>query len=306
MCRRLLFGLILCTGLATGVSAQELQARITINSSRVGSTVDKKVFQTLQTALHNFLNNRKWTDDTYQAHEKINCNFLVNIVEGKDNVYKAVLTVQAARPVYNSTYESPLINFQDEAFTFRYIEFQNIDFNENRISGSDGLISNLAASLAYYVYIILGMDYDSFSLRGGDPYFQKAQNIVNNAPDGRDITGWRAFDGLRNRYWLMENMTNSRYALIHEAIYNYYRKGLDNLYENETEARAGILSAINILHTLYGESNNTMIIPFFLQGKTTEIVRVFKNAGPEEKARIREMLVRIDVSNANTYKQELK
>ncbi len=306
MCRRLLFGLILCTGLANGLSAQELQARITINSSRVGSTVDKKVFQTLQTALHNFLNNRKWTDDTYQPHEKINCNFLVNIVEGQDNVYKAVLTVQAARPVYNSTYESPLINFQDEAFTFRYIEFQNIDFNENRISGSDGLISNLAASLAYYVYIILGMDYDSFSLRGGDPYFQKAQNIVNNAPDGRDITGWRAFDGLRNRYWLMENMTNSRYALIHEAIYNYYRKGLDNLYENETEARAGILSAINILHTLYAESNNTMIIPFFLQGKTTEIVRIFKNASPEEKARIREMLVRIDVSNANTYKQELK
>lgn len=305
MCRWIFLLIMLSVGYSNS-HAQELQARITINSSRVGSGVDKKVFQTLQAALHNFLNNRKWTDDSYQTQEKINCNFLINIVEGQNNIYKAVLTVQAARPVFNSSYESPLINFQDEAFSFRYVEFQNIEFNENRISGSDGLISNLSASLAYYVYIILGMDYNSFSLGGGNPYFQKAQNIVNNAPDGRDIVGWRAFDGLRNRYWLMENMTNSRYSMIHEAIYNYYRKGLDQLYDDEVAARGGVLSAINILHTIYNDASNAMVIPFFLQGKSTEIVRIFKNASQEEKVRAREMLARIDVSNANFYKQELK
>src|SRR5688500_716898 len=306
MLRKLLLIGALVNGIYFVAVGQELQARITINSSRVGSQVDRKVFQTLQTALHTFLNNRKWGNQSYQSNEKIVCNFLINIIESENNVYKATMTVQAVRPIYNATYESPLINFQDEAITFRYIEYQTIDFNENRVGGSDGVTSNLSASLAYYVYLILGMDSDSFSLRGGDPYFQKAQNIVNNAPEGRDIVGWRAFDGLRNRYWLMENLTNSRYALIHEAIYNYYRLGLDYMYENEEEARAAILNAISLLNTLHNDASNSMIIPFFFQGKANEIVNIFKKAPPEQKQRAQEMLVRLDISNANTYKQQLK
>jgi hypothetical protein len=165
------------------LQGQELQARITINASRVSSQVDKKIFQTLQNALNNFLNNRKWTKETYGQQEKINCNFLLNIAEGTDNIYKAALIVQAGRPIFNSTYESPLINFQDENVAFRYVEYQPIDFNENRVSGSDGLAANLTAILAYYVYTIIGLDSDSYALRGGDPYFVKAQNIVNNSPD---------------------------------------------------------------------------------------------------------------------------
>ncbi len=291
---------------ALPAGSQELQARLTVNASQIGSTTDKKVFQNLQAALNTFLNNRKWTDDLFQASEKINCNFLLTITQADNNVFKGILTVQAARPVYNSTYVTPLINFQDEAVTFKYVDYQPIEFNENRISGSDGLASNLTASLAFYVYIILGLDYDSFSLRGGDPYFQKAQNIVSNAPDGREIAGWRAFDGQRNRYWLMENLTNNKYALIHEAMYNYYRLGLDNMYDKEPEARVAILDAITQFNTVNNDQQNSMIVPFFFQGKSAEIIRIFKKSPPDQKQKIQEMMSRLDITNANLYKQELK
>jgi hypothetical protein len=288
------------------VFAQELVARVSINSAPVGSNVDKKVFQSLQGALQTFLNNRKWTDDNYQQNEKINCNFLLNISNADNNVFTASLTVQAARPVYNSNYVTPLINFQDESVVFRYVEYQPLEFNENRVSGTDGLASNLTATLAFYVYIILGLDYNSFTLRGGDAYFQKAQNIVNNAPDGREIVGWKAFDGQRNKYWLMENLTDSKYALIHDAMYNYYRLGLDHMYENENDARAAVLDAIMQFNTLNNDQSNSMIIPFFFQGKSSEIVKIFRKARPDEKQRVQEIMSRLDVSNANIYKQELK
>lgn len=288
------------------VSAQELVARVSINSSQVGSNVDRKVFQSLQNAMVTFLNNRKWSEEAYQQNEKINCNFLLTINEADNNVFKASLVVQAARPVFNSNYITPLINYHDRAITFRYVEFQPLEFNENRVSGSDGLSSNLTATLAFYVYVILGLDYNSFALRGGDPYFQKAQNIINNAPDGRDIVGWKAFDGQRNRYWLIENLTDSKYSMIHEAMYNYYRLGLDNMYENEGDARAAVLDAIGQFNTLNNDQQNSMIVPFFFEGKSTEIVKIFRKAPPDEKQRVQEMMSRLDIENANLYKQELK
>ena len=150
-------------------SAQELQAKFTIVSNKVGTQIDKKIFQTLQTSLTNFLNNRKWTNDNYQPQEKIKCNFLLTIDEySGNNLFKGSLTIQAARPVYNTSYESPIINFQDPSVQFKYVEFQPIEFNENRIQGNDPSAANLTALLAYYVNIILGMDYDSISPRGGD------------------------------------------------------------------------------------------------------------------------------------------
>ena len=208
--------------------------------------------------------------------------------------------------MFNSNYSTPLINFQDEMITFKYVEFQPLEFNENRVAGSDGLASNLTASMAFYAYVILGLDYNSFALKGGQPWFQKAQNIVNNAPDGREISGWRAFDGQRNRYWLMENLTDSKYSVMHDAMFNYYRKGMDFMYENEPEARKAVLNSITQLTTLNNDQPNSMIIPFFFQGKSTEISRIFKKAPPDEKQRVQEMMMRLDISNANLYKQELK
>ncbi len=304
--RKLIFLLCLMC-VATVMQAQELKANITIVSSRVGNTVNPSVFRTLQTALNNFINNRKWTSDNFQPNERIECNFLLNLeASGDPNTYNADLTIQAARPIYNTSYLSPIVNYRDESITFKYVEFQQLEFNENRVSGSDGLASNLTAVIAYYAYMILGFDYDSFSLRGGEAYFQKAQNIVNNAPDGRGISGWKAFDGVRNRYWLVENMLNSRYAVMHDVYYNYYRLGMDKMYEDENQTRAEVLNVLNLLNNFYTENPNKMINQFFFQGKSTELIKLFSKAQQQDKVRASDLLQRLDVTNANKYKDELK
>ncbi len=286
--------------------AQELQSKVTVVASRVPTSVDKKVFQTLQTQLTNFINNRKWTNDAFQPAEKVECSFLLNIDKVVEtNVYRASLTIQAARPVYNSSYATALINFQDADVTFKYVEYQPVEFNENRVQGSDALAGNLTATIAYYVYTILGLDYDSFGAKGGDMFFQKAQNIVNNAPEGRDISGWKAFDGSRNRYWLMENLLNTRYNVVHDVMYTYYRQGLDKMYENEAIARQQILGSLILLQGLNQESPNTMIVQFFMQGKSQELIKIFKKASPPDKARAVELLQKLDVTNASKYKQEI-
>jgi len=285
------------------VEAQELQARFTVVANRVSNQVDKKTFQTLQTALTNFVNNRKWTADVYQPQEKIRCNFLLTIEqELGNNQYKGSLTVQAARPTYNTSYLSPIINFLDNEVTFKYVEFQPIEFNENRVQGSDASIANLPAVIAFYANLIIGMDYASFSLRGGDPYFQKAQNIVNNAPEGGQISGWKPFDGLRNRFKLIEGLVDNRFALMHDAIYSYYRTGMDNFFEKEKEARVGVLNALNYLNTINRENPNSMIIQFFFQGKSNELLKVFSKADGDIKTQARDLLVKLDVTNTNVYK----
>jgi Domain of unknown function (DUF4835) len=296
---------ILSFAMATAsVQAQEIQARLTVMTNKISTQVNKNVFQTLQSGLANFLNNRKWTNDAFQPNEKIQCNFLLNIEQDLgNNVYRAKLTVQAARPVYSTTYDSPIINFLDDNVVFRYQEFQSIEFNENRVQGNDPVAANLTAILAYYVNIILGFDYDSFSLRGGDTYFQKAWNIVNNAPESRDITGWKSFEGLRNRYWLAENLNNNRFALIHDVLYSYYRSGLDLFYENEDGGRNGIVNSLNYLNTLNSENPNSMIMQFFFQGKSSELIKVFSHASTDLKTRVREILTRLDITNAPAYKE---
>ena len=287
--------------------SQELQAKVTVIATRVPTTVDKKIFTTLQTQLTNFINNRKWTTETFQPNEKIECNFLLNIESVVEtNVYKASMTIQAARPVYSSSYASALVNFMDADVTFRYAEYQPIEFNENRVQGSDALASNLTATFAYYINIILGMDYDSFSPKGGDAFFQKANNIVNNAPESKDISGWKAFDGSRNRYWLAENLLNTRYNLIHDVIYKYYRDGLDHMYDNEVNARTQILAALVQLQSINQENPNSMIMQFLMLGKSQEIIRAFKKLSQQDKVKAVDVLAKLDVPNGSKYQQELK
>lgn len=295
--------LLLTLGLSITLSAQELQSRVSIIANKVSSQVDRKIFQTLQGGLTTFINTRKWTSDAFGPAEKIQCSFLISIDQDLgNNVFKGKLTVQAARPVYNTSYESPLINFQDDNVVFKYVEFQPIEFNENRVQGNDPLVANLTAVIAFYINIILGLDYDSYALRGGDLYFQRAWNIVNNAPGSRDIAGWKSFDGLRNRYWLAENMNNNRFTLVHDAIYAYYRTGMDVFFENEEAGRNGMLNALNYLNTVNTENLNSMIVPFFFQGKANELVKVFSKGGSEQRARARELLTKMDITNIALYK----
>jgi hypothetical protein len=289
------------------VHAQELRARVSVLSNRVGNNVDKTVFQTLQTALTDFVNNRKWSSDTYSANEKIDCSLLLNLESTNDpNVYKGSLTIQSGRPVFNSSYVSPVINYQDNDLIFKYVQFQQLEFNDTRVSGTDALVSNLTAVFAYWINMILGFDYDSFSPRGGNIYFQKAQNIINNAPEGRNISGWKAFDGTRNRYWLTENLLNSKYTIFHDAIYDYYRLGMDKLYDQEATARTQILNVLNLLNTFNIQNANTMILQFFFQSKTQELIQIFSKANPADKAKALDFLKRLDVSSATKYENQLK
>jgi len=287
--------------------AQELRARVSVVSNRVNNTVDKQTFTNLQTALNDFVNTRKWSNDVFKTNEKIDCSFLLNLEStGESNVYKGSLTIQYGRPVFNTSYISPVINYQDNDVTFKYIDFQQLEFNDNRVSGTDPQVSNLTAVFAYWINIILGLDYDSFSLRGGNAFFQKAQNIVNNAPEGRNISGWKPFDGTRNRYWLTENLLNSKYTIMHDAIYDYYRLGMDKLYEQEATARGNILNVLNMLNTFNVQNSNTMILQFFMQAKTQELVQIFSKANPADKAKALDLLKKLDISSASQYEEQLK
>jgi len=289
------------------VHAQEMQAKVTVLSQQIGTAVNKNVFSTLQTQLTNMINNRKWTRDVFQTQEKIQCNFLLNIQSVTDNnIFKASLTIQAARPVYNASYQSPLVNYQDVDFTFKYVEYQPVEFNENRVGGTDPLAGNLTAIFAYYVYIILGLDYDSFEAKAGDQYFQKAQNIVNNAPEEKDISGWKAFDGTRNRYWLSNNLTNTKFNQVHDILYSYFRSGLDMMYQDQVAARNNMLSTLSSLKDFIEQNSNTMIVQFFLQNRSDELVGIFKKADPVTKSKAIELLTKIDVSNIAKYRTELK
>jgi Domain of unknown function (DUF4835) len=286
---------------------QEFQANVTVLSNRISTSVNKQIFQTLQAALYDFLNGRKWTNVTFNNNEKIQCNFLVNLSAATDNnTYAASLTIQTGRPIFNTSYQSPLMNYMDNDFAFKYVQYQTLDFNENRVGGTDPLTANLTAVFAYYAYMILGLNFDSYGSRGGDPYFQQAQNIVNNAPEASTLNGWKPFDGLRNRYWLVENLTNPKYNPIHDAMYNYYRQGLDQMFDHETDARVAVMSALTTMNSINNEFPNIMFMQFFFQGKGAEIGNVFKRGTPDEKSRALDMLSRIDISNLNQYKQDLQ
>ncbi len=306
MLKKIIFSILtLCFVLP--IFAQEFQAKVTVNATRINSTIDKKVFITLQNQLNNFINNRKWSNDQFKANEKIDCSFLINLESVTDaNVYKGSLIIQAARPVFNSTYQAALVNFQDADLSFKYVEFQPIEFSDSRVQGNDPLIGNLTATLAFYCYTILGLDYDSFSPKSGDKFYQKAQNIINNAPEASGISGWKLFDGLRNRYWLNENLVNNRYNIIHDVIYSYYRSGLDKMYDNEAEARSNLLQSLTQLQAFNQENANTMFLQFFMQNKTTELIGIFKKATATDKVKAVDLLTKLDVTNNQRYKDELK
>jgi hypothetical protein len=292
----------------TKLQAQELQATVSINAQQLSNTnVDKSLITTFQNQLTTFINNRKWTSDVFQPQEKIRCTFILTVKSvDADNNYQATLAIQAARPVYNSSYQTALINYQDGDIQFKYVPFQQLDFNESRVQGTDPLTANLTAIFAYYVYVILGFDYDSFAAKGGAAFFSKAQNIVTNAPEAKEITGWKPFDGVRNRYWLMENLTNSKYNNVHDIIYTYYRNGLDNMYSDMQTARINVLSSLSALQDFNRQNPNTMIAQFLVQGKSQEYIGIFKNGDPQSRTQASQRLSQIDISNANVYKEQMK
>jgi hypothetical protein len=287
--------------------SQELNATISFQTSKVDNQVDPKTFVQLQSQLKDFLNQRKWTSDAFSKEEKIDCNFYITIESVvSSGVYEAKLSIVSNRPVYNSAYTTPLLNMQDANFTFKYQLSQPIEFNENRVQGSDALEANLTATLAYYIYVILGLDYDSYALQGGKPYFNKALNIVNNAPEGSGISGWKSYDGQRNRYLLIDNFTQSGFDKLHSVLYSYYREGLDQLVDKPSVAKAAILNALMSMQEVYEASSNTMAVPILMQGKVTEIIGIFGSAEKSMKKQLIATLSTIDIANINKYKEKLE
>lgn len=306
MANKKIVSLLLMAGSLLGgfaATAQEIRANVTVVAQQV-TGVDKKVFTTLQNSIKEFLNNRRWTGDSYTPAERIECNFMLNIQqEIGTNAYKAALTIQATRPVFNSGYVTSLLNTQDNNVAFRYVEFQPLEFSDNRVVANDPLVSNLTATLAYYVYIILGLDYDSFSPRGGDDFFKKALNIVSNAPDGKDIAGWKAFEGNRNRYWLQDNLLNAKFSRFHDVMYQYHRQGLDVMYDNMNKGRSSIMNCLNMLYAIHQDIPNSMLLQVFFTAKAEELQKIFSKAPPQDKSRAAQMLAQMDITNANKYQQ---
>jgi hypothetical protein len=289
------------------LDAQELAATVNVQTNKIENQIDAKIFTQFQKQLKDFINQRKWTSDVFALEEKIDCNFFISIESiVSPGVYEAKLSVVANRPVYHANYTTPLLNMQDANFTFKYQLSQPMEFNENRVQGADPLEANLTAMIAYYINIIIGLDYDSFAPKAGMPYFNKALNIVYNAPEGSGISGWKSYDGQRNRYIFVDNLTKSGMDKLHEVIYAYNREGLDQMSEKPAIARAAILNALMGMQEINEANVNSMVVPILMQGKFTEIVGIFETADKSLKKQLLNTLANIDLANINRYKEKLE
>lgn len=294
----LLLGFLTMFGLF-GLKAQELRCMVQVVAPGVQGT-NRGAFETLQTSIMEFMNGQRWTEHVYKSEERIDCSILINIREviGSDE-FKGTIQVQARRPVYNSSYNSPLVNYLDQNMHFRYIEFEPLVYNSNNLE------SNLVAILAYYAYVIIGYDYDSFSPNGGTPYFQQAQNIVNMSQNARE-SGWKSFESTRNRYWLVENLLNEYHVPLRTCFYQYHRRGMDRMSDRPEEGRSNLASALELLQRVYRQRPNSFALGFFFDAKTEELINVFSNAQSMEKGRVVNILSEVDPANSDKYQNLLK
>lgn len=256
--------------------AQEMNARVTINSSQVQGT-NKQVFTTLQNALTEFINNRKWTDATFSVNERIESTFTINISEQQDNAFKGTLQVQARRPVYNSGYSTNLLNFQDRQIDFEYIEFEPLEYTDNQLN------SNLTAVVVFYVYVILGLDFDSFSPMGGTAFYQTAQQIVNLAQAQASWVGWKAFESNSNRHGVITALTDNTSEAFRNMWYQYHRRGLDEMAANPDRGRTTIIEALPALKEVKSARPTSVVLQMFSDAKLTEVVAIYSKATTQEK-----------------------
>lgn len=291
----LYLSLLVCTYTA---NAQDLNVRVQVLSPTVQVT-NKRMFDVLGNAMRDFLLGRKWSADVIEPQERIDCTFIlkINSWDGSSN-YSGELQIQASRPVYNSSYTTTLLNLVDKDFDFSYAEGQTIDYSDQVFQG------NLSAVLAFYAYIIVGMDYDSFSRFGGSPYFAAAQNIVINAQSG-SARGWKAFDGNANRYWLAENLNSQLYSNLRHFMYDYHRNGLDLMADNVAKGRQAIANILPTLNNVDRTRVGAMFPLVFFTTKSTELVSIFSKAAPQERTNAYNTLMQVDPANGMKY-QELQ
>ncbi len=278
------------------MNAQEFNASVSVNAPNL-QTADPKIFQTMQNDLYEFITSRKWTDKEYSQEERIDCSINISITEEVTATrFKARVTIQGNRPVFNSGYNTVIFNYIDN-IEFQYVEFQQMEFNEN------AYLNELTSLMAFYAYMILGFDKDSFELYSGTPYFNKAATIVSNAQTAGISPGWQAFDGNNTRYWYNEQALNAKFERCREAFYIYHRRGLDQMYDNPQAARVEIGKAMRLMADLQEEYPNIMLQTQFMSAKSDELISIFGDGSvpPMEKTKLQNMLVRLDPSRSQQY-----
>lgn len=281
------------------LKAQELYTNVSVIAPSV-QLANPQILKSLETSVRDFLNNRRWTQDNFQPSEKIQCNILINLDAVNGNDFSGSIQVSYSRPVYGSNYTSPGLNFKDDNFAFSYIEFQNMDYQ-------DGLYSTeLTAVLAFYANIILGYDYDSFSELGGTPYFQKAMNIVNSAQSSSS-KGWSAMDkSPRTRYALANQMMDDRYIPFRKAEYQYYREGLDKMFQDNEKGLNNVLASLKSIQEVQKALPGNLPVKIFFELKWRELINLFSQAPSSKKSQALDMLTRMDVTNSSRYQEALR
>lgn len=281
------------------LQSQELNCSVTVNAQQIEGS-EKVIFEEMQKAIYEFVNSRKWTNDKYETHERIECSMLLTFrTRESSNTFSGTIQVQSRRPVFNTSFHTPLVNVLDKNFTVTFNQFEPLQFNESTYSGE------LSSILSYYVYMILGYDYDSFSDEGGTAFFQKAQKIVNNAQSSPN-PGWKAFEDDNNRYWLVENALNNRFEPLRKLYYNYHINGFDIMADDMEKGRAQITKSLKALLPIHNSSPSSYNLQVFFNAKTSEINNLYVQAPAELRAEIAELLIRIDPGNTSKYQKMLK
>lgn len=287
--------------LLTHVHAQEFDCQINVSSQKIEGT-DKRVFESLQSALYEFYNNKKWTNYNIKVEERLECSILLTINErlGSDE-FKGTLNVVLRRPVLNSAYNTVLLNYIDKSIQFRYVEYQPLDYSDGSFS------SNLTSLMAFYSYMFLGLYFDSFSPDGGTPFYEKAQTVVNSAQNAPE-TGWKAYDGTKNRFWMVENMQNAGNASIREFLYQFNRLGLDVMYDKLDQGRSTITESLSLLQKMYIAKPDLFMLQLILDTKRDELVNIYSDqrVPPLEKTNVVNLLKEIDPANGSKYQAILE
>lgn len=295
--KRISYVFVLCLFSFITITAQEeLNAVVAVNADRVQST-NKQVFNTLQQSLTEFINQTKWTNKKFLPQERINAAFTIIVNDQNGSNFNATLQIQASRPVYNSTYETPILNINDTKFNFQYNEFEPLIYNPNSFD------SNLVSMIVFYVYVIIGVDADTFALKGGDSYLKQAQNVMLQAQQSGDPS-WENQVGEQNRFALIDGLLSSKFTPLRNIYYNYHRKGFDIFTDNEQEAKSQIANSIMQLEKLFNITVGNYMIRVFLDAKSDEIVDIFssgKATGKEQK--LKELLGRIAPTQNNKWKE---
>lgn len=276
------------------VNAQELNTRVQILAPTI-TNANRRNLDVLQNIIRDFMNNNKWTNETYLPQEKIDCNLVINITAWDGNAnYTGEAQIQSSRPVYGSSYSTTLLNMSDKDFSFAFSEGQSLDFSDQNF------ISNLSSLLGFYAYTIIGLDKDSFSKLGGTPYYQKAQNLVNIAQTAGG-KGWRPADGLRNRYWLNENLLNNSFKGLRTFIYQYHLEGLDKLQDNGSNGLKSIISSLSDLRQFDKQKLGSIFPNVYFATKADEITNVLSMADFQDRNKAYNLLVDIDPPNTAKY-----